>query len=45
MRIKLITSYTAADYAALLCLVVSSLSENELIMTDEKLKNLGEYMY
>ena len=32
------TSYTAAGYAALLCLVVSGLNEKESIMTNEELK-------
>ena len=32
------TSYTAADYATLLCLAISGLNKNELIITDEELK-------
>ena len=38
MRLKFMTTYSASGYTAPLCLVVSGLNENELIMTDEELK-------
>ena len=38
MRLKFMTIYSASSYAAPLCLVVSGLDENELIMTNEELK-------
>ena len=37
-RVKLINAYTASGYATLLCLVVSSLNNTELIMTKKELK-------
>ena len=37
-------TFSALGTAGPLVLVVSGLDENELIMTDEELKNQGEYM-
>ena len=39
LRVKFMTNFSATACAAPLCLVVSGLSENELIMTDEELKD------
>ena len=38
MILKFIITYLASGYATPLCLVISGLNENELIMTDEELK-------
>ena len=35
IRMKLMTTHTAAGYAAPLCAAVSGIDKNELIMTDE----------
>ena len=38
MRVKFMCTHIASGCSAPLCLVVSGLSENELLMTDEELK-------
>ena len=42
MQIKLMRTYSASGYAALLCLAVSGLDETELIITENELKQSKE---